>query len=303
MSQEHSSQNEPLVSRVDEIKLDVRDKIATITFDRPDKLNALSWPMADEFQRVLKAAERDPAVSVIIVKGAGRCFSSGYDLKETSPAVLGPGIGPSDGAHEPRGVPALGRGIWNSRAHVQDHINYDMLIWNLWKPVIAQVHGFAYGGASTLALSCDLTIMASDARIGYPPTRWLATGDNVGIYSFLAGLKKAREMSYGKTFDGVESVACGLANYHYPEAELEARTREIAERIATIDTELLMLNKMVVNRTWEIQGYKTAAEVAGEFDSICHLANTARPLSEAIHDADGNLASALSKLNKPWAGM
>jgi enoyl-CoA hydratase len=160
-----------------------------------------------------------------------------------------------------------------------------------------------HAGASTLALACDLTIMSTDAKIGYPPTRWLATGDNVGIYSFLAGLKKAREMSYGKMFDGKESVDCGLANYHFPEAELAERTREIAERIAAIPSELLMLNKMVVNRTWEILGIRTAMEVAGEFDTISHLSYTAKPMIDALRARQGNLAEALKDLNKPWGGM
>jgi enoyl-CoA hydratase len=280
-----------------------KGRLLYVTLNRPKQLNALCWPLMDRLMEVLKGAEKDPEIGVIILKGAGRCFSSGYDFQETPASPIKPGEGPATGDHEPRGVPQYGRGVWNSRAHVQDHINYDLAVWNLWKPVIAQVHGFAYAGASTLALACDLTIMASDAKLGYPPTRWLATGDNVGIYSILAGLKKGREMSYGRMFNGVECAECGLANYHFPEAELEERTREIAERIASIEPELLMLNKMVVNRTWEMMGFKSALEIAGEFDTICHLANTARPMVEAMKASGGNLAEALKKLNEPWGGL
>lgn len=280
-----------------------KGRLLYITLNRPKLLNALCWPLMDQLMVELKKAEKDPEVGVIILKGAGRCFSTGYDFEETPATVIKPGRGPATGEHEPRGVPEYGQGVWNSRAHVQDHINYDMAVWNLWKPVIAQVHGFALAGGSTLALTCDLTIMSSDAKLGYPPTRWLATGDNVGIYSFLAGLKKAREMSYGRMFDGKECTEIGLANYHFPEDELEDRTREIAERIASIDPELLMLNKMVVNRTWEAMGIKTAMEAAGEFDTICHLAYTARPMIEAMKAEDGDLAKALKKLNQPWGGL
>lgn len=287
----------------DMVQTEQAGRLLYVTLNRPKVLNALCWPLMERLKDVLKTAERDPAVSVIILRGAGRCFSAGYDFQETPATTIEPGRGPANGEHEPRGVPDYGRGVWNSRAHVQDHIAYDMMVWNLWKPVIAQVHGFAYAGASTLALACDLTIMASDAKLGYPPTRWLATGDNVGIYSFLAGLKKAREMSYGRMFNGAECVEAGLANYHYPEAELADRTREIAERIATIEPELLMLNKMVVNRTWEMMGIRTAMEVAGEFDTISHLANTARPMVEAMHRKGGSLADALKELNEPWGGM
>ncbi|MDP6426647.1 MAG: enoyl-CoA hydratase-related protein [Rhodospirillales bacterium] len=287
----------------DYILYEIDNRIGTVTINRPEALNSLCWPLMEKLKETLLAAEKDPEVGVIILRGAGRCFSAGYDFTEGDPVEMKRGEGPAEGTHEPRGVPQYGRGVWNSRAHVQDHINYDQLIFNLWKPVIAQVHGFAYAGASTLALACDLTIMASDAKLGYPPTRWLATGDNVGLYSFLAGLKKAREMSYGRMFDGKQCVEYGLANYHYPEDELAERTLEIAREIAAIEPELLMLNKMVVNRTWEIMGLRTAMEVAGEFDTICHLAHTTKPLVDQLKATDGNLRQALKNLNAPWGGL
>ena len=277
-------------------------RIAYLTLNRPKLMNALCWPLMEQLEVLLKKAEQDPEVGVIILRVAGKCFSSGYDLKETDPMNMKPGEGPADGTHEPRGVPAYGRSIWNSRAHVQGHIHYDQVIWNLWKPVIAQVHGYALAGASTLALSCDLTIMADDAKIGYPPTRWLASGDNIGLYSLLAGLKRARELSYGRMLNGVEAVQCGLATRHFPAARLAKETRKIADEIATIDPELLMLNKTVVNRVWEILGIRTAMEVSGEFDSLCHLSNTGRALKEAI-SKHGNLRTALEQINKPWGGI
>lgn len=282
---------------------EINNRVLYVTLNRPHVLNALCWPLMERLKAVLLAAERNLDVSVIVLRGAGKCFSTGYDFHETRPQEISPGEGPGDGAHEPRGVSDYGRGVWNSRAHVQDHIAYDMLVWNLWKPVISQVHGFALAGGSTLALACDLTFMADDAKLGYPPTRWLATGDNVGIYSYLAGLKKAREMSYGRMFTGKECAEIGLANYSYPQDELAQRTREEAERIAQIEPELLMLNKMVVNRTWEIRGIKTAMEVAGEFDTISHLAYTARPMVEALRRNGDDLAKALKELNQGWGGL
>lgn len=278
------------------------DGIATITLNRPEKMNALSWPLMQELEATLKKAELDDAVRVIVLRGAGRCFSTGYDLEESDPSVLAPGVGPADGTHEPRGVPSYGRGIWNSRAHVQGHIHFDQVIWNLWKPVIAQVHGYALAGGSTLALACDVTVMAEDARVGYPPNRWLASGDNIGLYSFLAGLKVAREMSYGRILSGTEAAACGLVSHSVPAAELEDRTLSIARSIAAIEPELLMLNKAVVSRVWEIMGIRTAMEVGGEFDSICHLANTGGVIAEALKES-GSLGEALEKINRPWGGV
>jgi enoyl-CoA hydratase len=276
--------------------------LATITLNSPERMNALSWPMMEEVKAALKAAEKDPKARVIILRGAGKCFSVGYDFQETSPDEIGPGIGPADGTHEPRGVPDYGRGIWNSRAHVQGHIEYERTIWELWKPVIAQVHGYALAGASTVALACDLTMMSDDAKIGYPPTRWLAPGDNVAIYCYVAGLKKSKEMMFGRMFSGKEAADIGMINYSFPEAKLEEETRAIAKRIATIPAELLMLNKQVCNRVWEMMNIKTAMEVGGEFDSLAHLAYTGRPIKEAM-DRHGSLSAALKELNKPWGGV
>ena len=131
--------------------------------------------------------------------------------------------------------------------------------------MIAQVHGYALGGGSTVALTCDLTMMADDAKIGYPPTRWLAPGDNTAVFAFMAGLKKGKEMMFGRMFSGKEAAEIGMINYSFPAEELEEGTRTIARRIATIPPELLMLNKTMFNRVWEIIGIKTAMEVAGEF--------------------------------------
>ena len=276
--------------------------ICTVTFNRPEQMNAFSWPMMEELKAALQRAEKDTSAHVIVLRGAGRCFSVGYDFRETPPDVIRPGMGPSDGKHDPRGVPEYGRGIWNSRAHVQGHIEYEKVIWDLWKPVIAQVHGCALGGGSTLALVCDLTLMADDARIGYPPTRWLAPGDNTAVFAFVAGLKKGKEMMYGRMFSGKEAADIGMINYSWPADRLEAETRAIARRIATIPPELLMLNKSLANRVWEIIGIKTAMEVGGEFDSLAHLANTARPIAEAMQRT-GSLTAALKELNKPWGGV
>jgi enoyl-CoA hydratase len=290
------------VKTEDFLLFETRGRVAYLTFNRPQQLNALSWPLMEALEQKLKQLERDPKVGVIVLRGAGRCFSSGYDLHETDPTKMIKGEGPADGTREPKGVPEYGRSIWNSRAHVQGHINYDIAIWNLWKPVVAQVHGYALAGASTLALACDLTIMADDAKIGYPPNRWLATGDNIGIYSFLAGLKIAREMSYGRCLTGVQAAQCGLATRSFPAEQLEEETYKIAAQIAEIDPQLLMLNKMVVNRMWEMMGIRTAMEVSGEFDSLCHMSDTGRKLREAILRRD-SLSEGLPEVNAPWGGI
>ena len=127
---------EKIIYAVDE------DGIARITLNEPEKMNPLGWPLLAELDNALKEAEKDDNAKVIVIKGAGRSFSSGYDLA----------AGGFFSGEEPRGRKSYGtEGVWNSRAHVQGHISYWFNIWNLWKPVIAQVHGYWLAGASALA--------------------------------------------------------------------------------------------------------------------------------------------------------
>ena len=146
--------------------------------------------MSAEISAALKDAETDPAVSVIVLKGAGTCFSSGYDMSPTMgtpPRQVGRTTAESE---TDRGSVS----VWDNRARVQGHIEYMLEIWNNWKPVIAQVHGECLGGASALALACDLLIAAEDARLGHPGVRAIAPGEETAIFAWHVGLKKAKEL-------------------------------------------------------------------------------------------------------------
>jgi enoyl-CoA hydratase len=258
---------------------EVDDRIAIITLNRPEKRNALSWPLLAELSAALKRAEREKNIRVIILKGAGSCFSAGHDLSETmgdAPLHYG-----SRTWYESRlkGGEGAGAGIsvWDSRAHVQGHIDYCLEIWNNWKPIIAQVHSYCLGGGSGIALACDMLIASEDARLGYPPARGMAPGDEIVIYSWHVGLKKAKEMSLtGDSLTAEEMLHYGMANYVFPKEKLEEETRTIARRIANIDLELLSLSKRVVNRTFDQMGFTISMQNGAEFDSLGHfLQNTA----------------------------
>jgi enoyl-CoA hydratase/carnithine racemase len=97
------------VKTEDFLLFETRGRVAYLTFNRPQQLNALSWPLMEALEQKLKQLERDPKVGVIVLRGAGRCFSSGYDLHETDPTKMIKGEGPADGTHEPKGVPEYGR--------------------------------------------------------------------------------------------------------------------------------------------------------------------------------------------------
>ncbi|MFC1896220.1 enoyl-CoA hydratase-related protein [Thermodesulfobacteriota bacterium] len=265
------------------------NRVATVTLNDPQRMNPLSWEMLAELDSALKEAEDDEKVSAIIIKGAGRCFSSGYDL------AAGAATG-----EEPRGRKDYGRSIWNSRAHVQGHIEYWMKIWNLWKPVVAQVHGYCLAGATELAAICDIMVVAEGTRFGSPVTRFMATGDTVAIYSWHAGLKVAKEMSLGRILSAEECVRYGFANYCFPADKIDEETIKIAERFAAIHPELLSLSKRVVNRTFELMGLRISLEYGGEFDSLSHFGQDYG--FEKTMKEEG-LSAGLKKLNEPWGGI
>jgi len=266
-----------------------QDGIARITFNDPERMNPLGWSVLAELDSALKEAEKDNNVKVIIIKGAGRCFSAGYDLERES-----------RGEVSPKYRDEYGRSVWNSRSSVQGRIEYWFNIWNLWKPVIAQVHGYCLAGASELASMCDLMIISEDCRFGYPPTRFMSAGDAIAIYSWHAGLKVAKEMSFGRILSGKECVQYGFANYCFPTEKLEEETTKIAKRIAHIHPELLSLSKKMVNRNFEIMGLRTAVEVGGEYDSLSH-GGQSYGYRETVKEL--GLSAGLKKLNEPWGGV
>ncbi len=127
------------------IKYEKHGRIARLTLNRPEKLNALSYPLLDEYAAALTEAEQDEEVRVVIVKGAGRAFSAGYDVEPGKPGEYG------------------GRAILYDLEHLQRHNREITTAWNLRKPVIAQVHGYCVAGGNDIAGQCDIIIAAENA--------------------------------------------------------------------------------------------------------------------------------------------
>ena len=146
----------------------IDERICTISLNRPEKMNALSWALRLELRDALKRAERDADVGCIVIKGEGRAFSAGYDLTPTQPSPNRPVEG-----YVSEDVDQL------TAQYARDLVNGLWLIWELTKPVIAQVHGWCLAGASELASMCDIMFVAEDAQLGYPPVRALTTPDTM----------------------------------------------------------------------------------------------------------------------------
>lgn len=282
------------------ILYDVEDRLATITLNRPEHRNALNWPMLEEVSDALKKAEKDAEVRVIIIKGAGPCFSAGHDLGPT----MGKGRRQLDERvwNEIIGGEGEGPSVWDTRSRVQDHIEFDLEIWNCWKPVIAQVHSYCLGGSIGMALSCDLLIASKDARMGYPPVRSMAPGEEISLFSWHIGLKRAKWLSLtGDSLTAKEMLDFGVANWVFPKDKLDAETRKIARRIANIDSELLSLSKTLVNRIFDQQGLPQSMKSSGEIVSFGPRLKALQKFEKMVKEK--GVKAAAEERDRPFGGV
>jgi enoyl-CoA hydratase len=224
--------------------------VRRVTLNRPEKRNAINNGMRAELFGALEAADVDDAVHVTIVRGAGPCFSSGYDLKQ-------------GGKEERPYYTAGGDGSWSR--HVTEGWVH---IWDLAKPVIAQVHGYAMAGGTELVAACDLVYVADDATFSYPVVRVISPPD-FQYHPWLVGMRNAMELVLtGDPITGDDAVRMGLANRAFPVAELDARVLGVAERIAGVPSELLQINKRSVHRAMEIMGIRTGIRAGSELQGL-----------------------------------
>lgn len=249
--------------------------VRRITLNRPAKRNALSNALRAEIFAALEAGDADPDVRVMIIRGAGTCFSSGYDLA---------GVG------ELPWHTAGNQGQW--ARHVVDGC---FRVWDLAKPVIAQVHGWCLAGGSELAVACDLVYVAEDAQIGYPAVRTMSPPDN-HYHVWLMGMRAAMEqMLTGDFIDGNEAVRLGFANRAYPLDDLEPAVLAMAQRIAKVDPELAQLNKRLVHRQMEVMGMRQGIRAGTDLHALGwstrasrdYMARLREGVTAALNERDG----------------
>jgi enoyl-CoA hydratase len=225
------------------VRYDLQGAVATLTLDRPDRLNAITDELAADFAQALDRAEADDAVRVIRLKGAGKAFCAGYDIEWGAAAM------------------AADSDPWDPMADYRMMSRFVATYMRLWrspKPVVAQVHGFCVGGGTDFALCSDLIVCADDARIGYPPARvWGSPTTAMWVYRL--GLERAKRLLLtGDALDGKTAVAYGLATESHPEAELDEAAWELAERMARIPANQLQMMKLLANQAIEQMGLQTS---------------------------------------------
>ena len=253
-----------------------RPQVQRITLNRPDKRNPLSNELRTELFHALEQGDQNDDIRVTIIRGAGPCFSAGYDLQ-------------SDVTQDQPFYTAGGLANWPR--HVVEGF---FKIWDLAKPVIAQVHGYCLAGGTELATACDLVYVAEDAKIGYPVVRSISPPDNQ-FYPWIVGLRRAMElMLTGDHMSGAEAVESGFANRAFSEAELEENVLAIAERVAKTPTDLQQINKRAVHRQMDAMGIRAGIRAGTEMQQLAtytattqaHLADMRKGLTQALSKRD-----------------
>jgi enoyl-CoA hydratase len=266
------------------------DGVATITLNRPDRLNTIVPPMPEEFEAAVRGATLDEAVKVIVVRGAGRSFCAGYDF--------------GDGFHHwDEHITTDGRWdpgkdfAWATSPLVAPTQQF-MSMWRTPKPVIAQVHGWCLGGGSETALCADIVIASDDARIGAPYARMWGCHLS-GMWIFRLGLTRAKEYALtGRPVSGVEAAEIGLINRSVPFDRLEAEVAGWARRLAGIPASQLAAMKLVVNQVYENQGLHSTQLLGPVLDGL--MRNT--PDAQRFIDLAGSegVAAVLAERDGPW---
>ncbi len=274
---------------------------ARITLNRPEKLNALSGELQQELNTALWEADGDTAVHAVIIRGNGRAFSAGYDI---TPLPARP-----PGSAEGAGTVYRGGATFDDDAWRMERAQrLRMAIFDMHKPVIAQVHGYCLAGGTDVALLCDIVIAAEDATIGFPPARAMGALPN-NMWVYLVGPQWAKRFFLtGDTVTGAEAAKIGLVLKAVPANLLEAEVEGLVDRMVMIDTDLLSANKRIVNLALELMGARTMQRLAIENDARAHLAPSVREfgrisreqgLKAALHWRDAKFGDGRARVEGP----
>ena len=236
------------------------DRVLTITLNRPDDLNPLSWQVLNEIDSVLDCARQDDSVGVIVIGAAGKAFSTGYDLREAHwitsqyPANFDDHVD-----------------IRKDRDDVHVIVDYWMKLWRYPKPLIAKVQGDCLSGAGELLGVCDLAIVSEHARFGHPAGRDLGIPPSIMFWPMLIGYRKTKELLYtSRLIPAHEAQQIGLVNEVVPHDQLDERVAKTAAHIARAPSDNLSILKEVSNTWFENMGMEPSVRRGADLDAIYH---------------------------------
>ena len=231
-------------------------RIAHITLNRPDALNAIDEALPSALEAAVIRANANESIRVIILSGAGRAFCAGYDLD-----VFAESSGTNPGIQEMPWDPV------KDFAFMKRNTDCFMSLWRSLVPVICKVHGYAIAGGSDIALCADLLVVADNAQLGYPPARvWGCPTTAMWVYRL--GAERAKRLLFsGDLIDGRQAEAWGLGQA-VPAADLDDEVERIAQRMATVPRNQLIMQKMMVNQALENMGLASTQTLANFFDGM-----------------------------------
>jgi enoyl-CoA hydratase len=232
---------------------DAADGVATLTLNRPERLNAITPELIADFREALARAQADGEVRVVRLRGAGRAFCAGYDI----------GWGSRSMTEAEAGAP------WDPIADyetMRGFVDTYMALWRSPKPVVAQVHGACVAGGTDFALCSDLIVCAEDCRIGYPPARVWGS-PTTAMWMYRLGLERSKRLLLtGDAIDGRRAVEWGLASEAVPAAELDDAGLALARRVALLPHNQAHMMKLLVNQAFEQMGLHTTQLVGTLLD-------------------------------------
>jgi enoyl-CoA hydratase/carnithine racemase len=271
------------MARYETLTYAVDDRVAAITFNRPERMNALSKQLIADIMAAIAEADADPEVRVLVLTGAGgKAFSAGYDIKESITS----------------GGPRRGEPAWRERLKLD--LRFCYAPWDCTKPVIAMIDGFCLAGALEFAQMCDIRYCSDDAKFGVLESRF-AAGVATMIMPWILGAA-CRELIYtGDMIGAQEAQRLGLVTRVYPKAELPGAVMKIAKRMGRVADSCLRWNKRSINQSFESMGLRSALQYG--LEACLQLDNSGAPeflqfdairrekgLTEAIRWRDGQFA-------------
>lgn len=284
------------------VVLEVDNGVATITLNRPDKLNAISPELWDELDAALEEVREGSVVRVVRMRGAGRSFCAGYDLTSGSSVYS---MAPPAAGHRKAGATPIAdlpeSTLVRDRERLRGNIERWLRMWSYRKPIVAQVHGHCLAGGLDLIGVSDIVYAAEDARFGHPAARGLGIPPTLGMLPLRIGLSRTKRLFFtGDTIDGFKAERIGLVDEIFPSERLDDETLAFCRRIAQVPGDALNLHKHVINRWAEIMGLRLGALEGAEFDAMFHSTAASSEFGRIV--ADQGLKAALAWRDASFEG-
>ena len=289
------------MSDMDPVLYEERDDLAIITLNRPEKKNALTDAVIQGIADGIDSATASVDVVAVVIRGSGDTLTAGYAL--TAGMVVGTAGGDEPGWPTPYGAkgPDPREGAWDPVRDYQfmgNNVRRFMKVWECPKPVIGEIRGWAVGGATDLILCADLLFMASDAHIGYAPSRIFGTPTTM-LWVYRLGLEHAKQfLLTGRAIDAETAHRIGLvSSVHGPE-DLSAAVEAEARRFRHIPANQLALNKLLINQAYENMGLRTSQVLGTFFDGVTRHTEEAYRWAESF--ADKGFRDVIRERDAPW---